>query len=208
MVVLFVRVACADPRRQQDIQNLVHHTDSCLESPQNDRSQQEDWDVTLESPKPELEEMTSDDRMNSGTTPDESALPPTLETRKKKKNTGLSTPAYKKSSQDDLPSTANQSREPTKVGSKRKFSPDEDGILSDQAQDDDEFQFSRPSGSPQKKADTFNFMRQDFSPTKTPVCVKPGSTQTEASKRKVLEPSMYHSCHQSPSESFTLTNRI
>jgi hypothetical protein len=137
-----------------------------------------------------MEEMPSESRIDSDPSHDESALPPTLETRKKKKKTDSVTPAYKASSQDDLSTTANQSREPTKLGSKRKFSPDEDGFLSDLAQDDDEFQFTRPSGSPRTKADPFDFMRQDFSPSKTPTSVKRGTAQAGLTKRKVLEPSM------------------
>ena len=92
-------------------------------------------------------------------------------------------------SQDNQSITANHSREPTKSGSKRKFSPEEDGFLADLAQEDDEFQFSRPGGSPQKKTDIFDSMRQD-SPSKTPVSAKRGPSQSGITKRKVLEPSM------------------
>lgn len=151
----------------------------------------EDQDPIMESPSPELNDMPSESRIDNSPSHDEAALPPTLETRKKKKKTESATPAYKPSSQNDQSSTTNQPREPTKSGSKRKFSPDEDGFLSDPVPDEDEFQFSRPGGSPQKKTDPFDFMRQDFSPSKTPVGVK-RAAQSGITKRKVLEPSMQH----------------
>jgi hypothetical protein len=162
----------------------------------------------MESTRPELNDMPSESRIDSDPARDEAALPPTLETRKKKKKTESSTPAYKTLSQDEQTITANQSREPTKSGSKRKFSPDEDGVLSDPVQEDDEFQFRRPGGSPQKKTDPFDFMSQDFSPSKTPVSVKRGSVNSGITKRKVLEPSMQHPSLIYPLWFFTLANTI
>ncbi|KAJ5568888.1 hypothetical protein N7450_011374 [Penicillium hetheringtonii] len=103
--------------------------------------------------------------------------PPTLETRKKKKKPGLAdTPIH---DVEKAESTA------MKSGSKRKFSLDDD-ILSDLAPEDD-FQFSRLNGSPQKKRDSFQFMG-DSSPSKTPVNMKRGSSNKAITNRKVLEP--------------------
>lgn len=103
--------------------------------------------------------------------------------------------------------TANQPREPIKSGSKRKFSPDEDGFLSDLTQEDDEFQFSRPGGSPQKKGDLFDFLRQD-SPSKTPGSATRGPAQSGITKRKVLEPSMQPIWKTPPAYCFHLLTPI
>lgn len=144
----------------------------------------------MESSKPEVNDIPSESRIDSDPARDEAALPPTLETRKKKKKIDTAAPVYKELPLAEQPITTNQSREPMKSGSKRKFSPDEDGFWSDPAREDDEFQFSRPGGSPPKKTDPFDFMRPDRSPSKTPVSVKRGSAHSGTTKRKVLEPSM------------------
>lgn len=114
-------------------------------------------------------------------------LPPTLETRKKKKRTDTTT-ALEKSVPQDEPVPSDKPTQPTKSGSKRKFSPDEDGFFSD-TPDDDEFQFSRPSQSPRRRSGLLDMGRPDLSPSKTPRTMKrvpPGGI----TKRKVLEPSM------------------
>lgn len=177
-----------DPRRQQEIQNLVH-ADPSFESPQHNLSMHEECDLNMETSRPEVNDTPSESRIDGDSARDEAALPPTLETRKKKK-TDTAAPVYNELQQDEQPITTNQSRKPTKSGSKRKFSPDEDGFLSDPGREDDEFQFSRPGGSPQKMTDPFDFMRRDCSQSKTPVSVKRGSTHSGTTKRKVLEPSM------------------
>jgi hypothetical protein len=186
---LMERGLFTNPRRQQEIQNLVH-TDPSFESLQHNHSMREEYDLTMESLKPEVNDIPSESRIDSDSACDEAALPPTLETRKKKKKTDTAAPVYKEFQQNEKPITTNQPREPTKSGSKRKFSPDEDGFLSDPVREDDEFQFSRPGGSPPKKTDPFDFMRRDCSPSKTPVSAKRGSAHSENTKRKVLEPSM------------------
>lgn len=191
----------ADSCRQQEIQNLVD-AESNLESSPHDRSMHEETNLIMESPGSELDDIRSESRQGSDPARDEAALPPTLETRKKKKKTDSASPAYKPLSQDNQSITVNQSREPIKSGSKRKFSPDEDGVLSDLVEEDDEFQFSRAGGSPQRKADPFDFMRQDCSPSKMPVSVKRGSANTGITKRKVLEPSTQHSSHINPHLAF------
>ncbi|OOQ86176.1 hypothetical protein PEBR_22276 [Penicillium brasilianum] len=187
------------PRRtleQQEIQNL--HAESSLESPRNDHSMREDRVPITESTRPELNDALSESRIDNSPLHDETALPPTLETRKKKKKIDSATLAYEQSPQNERSLTTNQPREPTKSGSKRKFSPDEDVPLADPAPEDDDFQFSRPGGSPQKKADPFDIMRQDLSPSKTPAGVKRGSAQSGITKRKVLEPKSSNSNLGSP----------
>ncbi|KAF3385572.1 Shugoshin [Penicillium rolfsii] len=188
------------PRRtleQQEIQNLVHD-DPSFESPQHNRPMHEECDPNMESSRPDANSSPSECHLDSDPAREEAALPPTLETRKKKKRTDTAAPVYKATSQEEKPITMNVPREPTKSGSKRKFSPDEDGVLSDPVREDDEFQFSRPGGSPSKKTDPFDFMHPNCSPSKTPVMGKQGSAHSGTVKRKVLEPKISNSNLGSP----------
>lgn len=135
-------------------------------------------------------------------------LPPTLETRKRKKKPDLSGPISKSTAQSDISSPKIETAQSMKSGSKRKFSPDNDGFLSDTAPEDDEFQFSRPGHSTSKQSDTFDFMRQDFSPSKTPVNMTRGSSTSGASKRKVLEPSMHSNSSLAVKDTYNLANNV
>jgi hypothetical protein len=142
-------------------------------------------------------ETPSENKFNLSPSP-EAYLPPTLETRKKKRRPEVA-PV---SSDNDVesghtataPATATSNSEANtgtslKFGSKRKFSLDDDALF-DLAPEDD-FQFSRLSRSPQKQKDTFQFLSQEtsISPSKTPVNMKRGSANNSTTKRKVLEPS-------------------
>lgn len=118
---------------------------------------------------------------------DATALPPTLETRKKKKKADLSSPLFKPLQDDRL--EASITLQPRRSGSKRKFSPDEDGVWSEVASGDDEFQFSRPSGSPSKRAGTFGLTSQPLSPVKAAKSIDPEPVKPAITNRKVLEPS-------------------
>ncbi|KAJ5226658.1 uncharacterized protein N7469_006664 [Penicillium citrinum] len=170
------------PRRtleSQEVQRLVEG-DSCMpESPQADDHLVHNTDNlqgNIENANEENEDTPSKNQLDESASPDR-YLPPTLETRKKKKKPGLAdTPIH---DVEKAESTA------MKSGSKRKFSLDDD-ILSDLAPEDD-FQFSRLNGSPQKKRDSFQFMG-DSSPSKTPVNMKRGSSNKAITNRKVLEP--------------------
>lgn len=144
--------------------------------------------VSAESPSPPMQE-TFNEELGDDAQDSEQFLPPTLETRKKKKRTG-STPFLEQIVSKNVPTSNDNSTHASKSGSKRKFSPDEDGFPSDTAPEDDEFEFSRPSQSPRRKSDFLQSIRQDLSPSKTPRTMKrvpPGGI----TKRKVLEPSMW-----------------
>lgn len=117
------------------------------------------------------------------------SLPPTLETRRKKIDTAAVEREAPSLSAHQIPEV--DLLQPARPGAKRKFSPDDDGLLSDPAPGDDEFQFSRPSHSPQKLSDPSETLRQDLSPSKTSSGTKREPTRRETTKRKVLEPSMY-----------------
>ncbi|KAJ5768814.1 hypothetical protein N7520_003373 [Penicillium odoratum] len=140
------------------------------------------------SPSPAIHEVLPESQLGNPPISDH-FLPPTLETRKKKKRTDSVTPAKKDFTAEEQKPPVGDIIRPVKSGSKRKFSPDKDGALSDEdgLSESDEFQFSRPSQSPQRHVDLLQLMHQDPSPTKTPVSIKRGPA-TGTMKRKVLEP--------------------
>ncbi|KAJ5533653.1 hypothetical protein N7494_010205 [Penicillium frequentans] len=172
----------------QEIQNLVQ-ADSSPAQPvlEVDLTEQS---VTVESPSPSipLHRTLPEGQLGHPPMPDQ-CLPPTLETRKKKKKTESPTSEKRDFTPQEQNAPGTNTIRPTKSGSKRKFSPDEDGALSDGEglPDCDEFQFSRPSQSPQRHTDFLQLMHQGTSPIKTPVSIKRGSA-TGTMKRKVLEP--------------------
>lgn len=140
------------------------------------------------------DESPSQNKFNLSPSP-EAYLPPTLETRKKKRR-----PEMVASSDNDAENghtaTATSSLEANtgsflKFGSKRKFSLDDDALF-DLVSEEDDFQFSRLSRSPQKQKETFQFLAQEnsASPSKTPA-KKLGSANNSTTKRKVLEPSKH-----------------
>lgn len=144
-----------------------------------------------ESPSQELNQSPSEFQADDDAPAPGLSLPSTLETRRKKK-IDTATLEREESASSERQDTKADLSKPAKSGAKRKFSPDEDSVLSDPAPEDDEFQFSRPSQSPQKLSDPFEFLRQDLSPSKTTADAKRKSANPGITKRKVLEPSMYH----------------
>jgi len=181
----------ANSNRTQEIETLVQADSSPFQpSPGHEPLGPSHLDAPSPAPSPtpspkveDLSQIQRDDP--TGSTP---FLPPTLETRKKKKKTETT------SHVDEIPSWQSPKildggeERPLKSGSKRKFSPDEDGALSDGPPESDEFQFSRPIQSPKKSVEVADLGNQGRSPTKTPVSIRRG-TGTGNAKRKVLEPS-------------------
>ncbi|KAJ5936984.1 hypothetical protein N7466_003434 [Penicillium verhagenii] len=172
----------------QEIQNLVQ-ADSSPAQPISDFDlTQQPTMVDSPSPSPpEVHEIPPETQLNDVSIPDQ-FLPSTLETRKKKKKVDLVTPMKEDSVPREQKAPGVSIIRPAKSGSKRKFSPDEDGALlsGDGLPECDEFQFSRPSQSPRRSTDFLQVIRET-SPTKTPVSIKRGSA-TGTMKRKVLEP--------------------
>ncbi|KAJ5151799.1 hypothetical protein N7492_010094 [Penicillium capsulatum] len=177
------------PRRTleaREIQSLTEADASVIEtSPQPQQSPIGGLDLGLESPTPNMNEDRLQNRTSEGESPD-LFFPSTLETRKRKKKPTQSTdPVAKEATRGDSDSSGTTLTR--KSGSKRKFSPDDDGFLSDPASED-EFQFSRPSHTPRKNTEPTETIQQESLPSKTPINsdtrpIKPAST-----KRKVLEP--------------------
>ncbi|XHF96955.1 hypothetical protein AWENTII_000564 [Aspergillus wentii] len=120
-------------------------------------------------------------------------LPPTLETRKKKKSSLSARAEGIPDMNAEYPIAHNDSKRPLKSGSKRKFISEDDQLASI-ATGDDDFQFSRPSIVSPNPDEKFVSMREDISPVKRQVEVKRGPRNRLSSKRKVFEPSM-ESCY-------------
>ena len=116
-------------------------------------------------------------------------LPPTLETRKKRKPSPI---AMSKTEFDlDGSATTNHGMEfSLKSGAKRKFMP-EDETFVPAASEDDDFQYTRPSHL-QNPVDQSAPVHGVPSPIKKEVGRKRTSREHDSSKRKVLEPSMRH----------------
>lgn len=179
-----------DACRPREIQNLVQADSDLSKSPHVIHLTHDDAQVGVAEPSPERNEILPESRIDRDTPCPGPFLPPTLETRKKKKRADLSDAPGDSTAQTEQSDSKVETAQPVISGSKRKFSPDDDGFLADLAPEDDEFQFSRPSRSPQKQSDPFEFMRQDLSPSTTPMTMKRGSANHGITKRKVLEPSM------------------
>lgn len=175
--------------RNEEIRNLMHASSDSAEPPQDTPLTQEEAESTMGDTSQPPNQLPSGGRTDGAPLPDR-ALPSTLETRRKK-NVDSSSMQTKTKAQSQGSSPTVDTPQLLKPGSKRKFSPDGDGFLSDLAQNDDEFQFSRPSHSPQEQSDPFNFLRQDSSPSTTPTCIKREPVKDGMMKRKVLEPSTY-----------------
>ncbi|KAJ5248665.1 hypothetical protein N7468_000116 [Penicillium chermesinum] len=201
------------PRRtleSQEIQQLVQESLSPLRCPAEpsllrdteiSKPEEKDENSAIETPCSSLQESVLENFQYEAVESDP-FLPPTLETRKKKKRTESATSVEEKVLQSD-PTPQGISTQIAKSGSKRKFSPDEDGIPSDTAPEDDEFEFTRSSQSPRRKTDVLEPIRQDGSPSKTPRVMKrvpPGGI----GKRKVLEPKSTNVNLASPKKSRSL----
>lgn len=118
-------------------------------------------------------------------------LPPTLETRKKRKPSPVAMSKTERAFSPEAATTHHDLSFSLKSGAKRKFMSEEDELFSSAAaeDDDDDFQYSRASQlhSPENRPAS---MCHEYSPSKTPVEKKRGSRERSSSKRKVLEPSM------------------
>ncbi|KAJ6131012.1 hypothetical protein N7523_001472 [Penicillium sp. IBT 18751x] len=179
------------PRRTlepQEIHNLVQTDHSLPNSPHIIHLDHDHSDNTSDHSSPSLCKPLRMRQPEANAPALEPSLPPTLETRKKKKRTGSSEPISESMVPPEISSPKFGDAQPEKSGSKRKFKPEDDGFLSDTAPEDDEFQFRRPSHSPLKQTEACDLMRRDLSPSKTPVNMKRGSSSVGTSKRKVLEP--------------------
>lgn len=120
---------------------------------------------------------------------DSSALPPTLEMRRKKR---FGSAAAGESSARTGPLITNSDTEHTmKSGFKRKFDPEEDDKYGATSMvTDDGFEFSRSAQGQHESSEGAVSEDADRSPIKGQVDSKQGSRNCGPSKRKVLGPSM------------------
>jgi hypothetical protein len=167
-----------------------------LESPPRFSFTPEQVGASIENSSPSPPEATYGTQIenNITETEPEPVLPPTLETRKKKKKSSLTlAPEIDPAPTDRQPSPPiDTTKNALLTSTKRKFIPeDDDRFASNIDLDEDEFQFRRPSHSPKKQTNPFDMTRQDQSPIKN-VEVTRGSKTPILAKRKVLEPSMFH----------------
>ncbi|CAG7919974.1 unnamed protein product [Penicillium olsonii] len=193
------------PRRTleaQELDSLLRDDQSILESPPQFSFTPEPVEADIEHSSPSPPEVTYRAPLESAIEEPghEAILPPTLETRKKKKrSTSVLAPEIGPAPNERQPSppiaTANIA---PPASTKRKFIPeDEDQFAPDVEEDEDEFQFSRPSHSPKKQTNFFEVTRKDPSPIKN-VEVTRGSKTPILAKRKVLEPKSANSNLGSP----------
>lgn len=194
--------------RSRDIQNLAEIDSSVLESPAGmQQSIDNRSDIGLGSPTPKGSEDRPESRVDGATSPDP-FFPPSLETRKRRKKPVESTYPIPEDVPRGEPSPKKEISKPRNSGSKRKFSPDDDGFMSDLLPEDDEFQFSRPSHTPRKQTEPIETVRQGPLPSKTPVSSETGPLKPASMKRKVLEPSKNANLRLSGLFRVTLANRI
>lgn len=146
---------------------------------------------TSDSPSQESSQSPSECQAKDDAPGPSLPLPLTLETRRKQRIDTTALVREERTLSEHHGPNVDLSN-PAKSGTKRKFSPDDDGILCDATPEDDEFQFNRPSQSPQKLSDRFEFSRQHISPSKGTAGAKWESANQGVTKRKVLEPSMHH----------------
>lgn len=146
--------------------------------------EQEDSHFDAELPTP----LTGFEIIDSDAEGIDTFLPPTLETRKKRKPSPI---AMNKTEYcpDTEPEATNHNVK-INPGAKRKFMPEgEEEMIASEAVEEDDFQCSRPSHL-QNQDDQSVLVQDENSPTKRRADKKRGSRESGSSKRKVLEPSM------------------
>lgn len=140
---------------------------------------------------PELPEGLTDVQiMNSDAEEADALLPPTLETRKKRKPSPIAASKTEHTLDPGPAVTHRDSKLTTKSGSKRKFVSEDDELFeSTPVDEEDDFKYNRPSHLQHQDSQT---MPPHFenSPSRKQVDRKRGSRENGPSKRKVLEPSM------------------
>ncbi|BCR87022.1 shugoshin family protein [Aspergillus chevalieri] len=116
-------------------------------------------------------------------------LPPTLETRKKRKPSPVAVNKMERAFSPDAVPMHHDMNLSLKSGAKRKFMSEEAELFSSAATEDgdDDFQYSRASHL-QSPEDHHTSIYDEFSPSKTQVEKGGGSRDRGSSKRKVLEP--------------------
>ncbi|KGO74555.1 Shugoshin, N-terminal [Penicillium italicum] len=186
----------------QELDSLINDEHSILGSPPQFSFMLEEADASVEHSSPSPPKSTFRSPINNGIPEElEPLLPPTLETRKKKKkSSSIMAPEISPAPTDRQPSPSiDTTQDSTSVSTKRKYIPeDDDRFTCNLDVDDDEFQFTRPSHSPKKKTNPFEDTQRDQAPTKSHVEVTRGSKPPALSMRKVLEPKSANSNLGSP----------
>lgn len=128
--------------------------------------------------------------MNPNAEETDALLPPTLETRKKRKPSPIAASKTEHTLDPEPAITRRDSKLSTKSGAKRKFVSEDDELFeSTQVDEEDDFQYNRPSHLQHQDDQTMSAHFEN-SPSRKQVDKKRGSRENGPSKRKVLEPSM------------------
>lgn len=182
---------------------MVHEDQSIFDSPREPSLMEDHEEPYIQNSSPSPPETTYKSLVDNdfpGEPEPEPVLPPTLETRKKKKKSTSIAALETVTAETDQPTSSRNDPENLQIsGSKRKFCPEDDDQLSSILDIDDEFQFRRPTHSPKKQINPFELTRRDESPIKshvesplkTNIEMTKGSTNLGPPKWKVLEPSVF-----------------
>ena len=177
--------------RPQEMQEVMNNNMNAPQSSGQENPSISQMDSMDDDPYSTLSEAVADTQeFDSSLGPSEAILPPTLETRKKRK---AGSGKIREDILDMNPGEFPARRESSFVlnpGSKRKFSGSDDGDFAFAASDDDDFQFTRPTQLPQLMRDQLLPKCNDQSPVERQSSQRVGSKGDSRPKRKVLEPSM------------------
>ncbi|KAB8259557.1 hypothetical protein BDV32DRAFT_56778 [Aspergillus pseudonomiae] len=173
----------------QEMQELMNNNMNAPQSSGQENPSISQMDSMDDDPYSTLSEAVADTQeFDSSLGPSEAILPPTLETRKKRK---AGSGKIREDILDMNPGEFPARRESSFVlnpGSKRKFSGSDDGDFAFAASDDDDFQFTRPTQLPQLMRDQLLPKCNDQSPVERQSSQRVGSKGDSRPKRKVLEP--------------------
>ncbi|KAE8412219.1 hypothetical protein BDV36DRAFT_62546 [Aspergillus pseudocaelatus] len=173
----------------QEMQELMNNNMNVAPSSGQEEPSISQIDSMADNPSSTLSEgVTNTQEFDGSPSPNEVLLPPTLETRKKRKaGSGKIREDIYDMSPRDFPARR-ESNFLLNPGSKRKFSASDDGEFAPALPDEDDFQFTRPTQLPQLTHDQSLLIRSDQSPVKRQISQKGGSKSDSRPKRKALEP--------------------
>ncbi|KAJ5129208.1 uncharacterized protein N7515_005247 [Penicillium bovifimosum] len=201
------------PRRTLEpleIDNLVNDDHSILESPPQftfmpEEAEEAETPIEHSSPSPPETTLSSYSHNDLPGT----LLPPTLETRKKKrKSDSMIPPEMSPAPMDGEPSPSiDLTKHATSASTKRKYNPEDDDQFESNFHVEDEFQFTRPSHSPKKQTIPLEVTQRDQSPVKSHVQIIRGSQTPVLSMRKVLEPKSANANLSSPKKARMSSNQ-
>lgn len=190
-----------EPQEIQELLNndMVFPQSSCLEEASISQG-----DAIFDDPYSKSSEDVGDiQQFQSPPGASEALLPPNLETRRRRKaGTSKTRETVYGIDPEEFP-TQRDSGFLLGSGAKRKFSNGTDDELEEVPREEDDFQFSRPTHSPQMTHERLLSARSDHSPVKKQVLLKGNSKGDGRPKRKALEPKSTNICSTEPQNAMT-----